>query len=820
MLGKWTETPSSSTVPECGAEVKRRIRPKTGIIDGFVLYWKKPMIEKHREPVEPSESVETRATEISVANGRAVEPFVKTFSFSPENITQEPLGALVGVFSVSDRSESSAYTVNIIAAVAKKEYYANPHRGSIESFELMLHRVNLSLSEMVNRGKMSWIGNLHGAMAVIDGDIIHFSVTGSGKVLLFRDQGLQDIGDGLASEEAASHPIKTFLEISSGRLVAGDCILLTTHEPLTLFSLRELERNGNRLIPEGKFTRFLETAMRNELRTGAVVAIDVRETDRKPKPETGRNPKPKVTDTEPMIPNVWSDTIFNEFAKKNADAVAEPYHPEDTLVDRPTTGESAPVTGPVPNEIRIQGEVPENNGEHPMQTHIRWILEDGLYAFRNGMMRMFRHMLRKGTAATEAVSISFSTASESFRNRRSDCETTPRSKPTPSETPAEAVPLPGKNGFIPSAKRLIDAKLPIIVSEVRRFLVRQARPAMETAYHALVRVTMKIVGRCSILFVSAWKRFQSLPQKHRLIIAVSMAFLLIGSVVAIGKRVGTPETVSVSEPNAPETVMDETPEKESFPPTGERNARLAHVSPIPASEHDIVTPVYLGTSLFLVTATGVVDAADGTVFTIPTSDTVSLGAGMADIGTIFLLTERDELYSFTPSNGVFTKNAIIFPDGFKAVSMGDFLTYLYFLEKGTGNVYRYPRADGGFGDGSLWTKKPLSAGMIAVDGNLYGSDGSSLTAFAKGVPIDGFSDRKPTTPRTITTICANGDAPDRLVILDAPAKRVILMGPDETIVSQHFHESFSSATACALSGDGTSVAVSGGTHASTIRVTE
>jgi hypothetical protein len=192
---------------------------------------------------------------------------------------------------------------------------------------------------------------------------------------------------------------------------------------------------------------------------------------------------------------------------------------------------------------------------------------------------------------------------------------------------------------------------------------------------------------------------------------------------------------------------------------------------------------------------------------------------MEDLGLIFLLTEGGDLYSFAPSNRSFVKNSIPFPAGFRAASMGDFLTYLYFLEEGTGRTYRFPRADGGFGDGIVWSKTtmPTDTNHIAVSENIYGT-GSVVTAFSRGNVMSDFSFQQPVTPLSITSSCANSDVPGQIVLLDAPAKRVIVMDGKGTIISQLFNESFASATACALSGDGNLVAVSGGTASSTISI--
>ncbi len=221
------------------------------------------------------------------------------------------------------------------------------------------------------------------------------------------------------------------------------------------------------------------------------------------------------------------------------------------------------------------------------------------------------------------------------------------------------------------------------------------------------------------------------------------------------------------------------------------------------------------------TKTGVVDTATGTSYPLPkNSGTVHLASGMKDLGFIFLLTEQGDLYSFAVSNHAFVKNTIPFPTGFKAVSIGSYLTYLYFLEAGTGKVYRYPRADNGFGTGVLWTKTAMSPSThaISVSENIYGTDGSTLTSFLKGKPSGGFSPENPTSLLTITAICANPDLADRIAILDAPAKRLIIDSGNGMIVSQLFDESLASATSCAINQDGSSVAVSGGTTAETLRI--
>ncbi|NTW30312.1 MAG: hypothetical protein HGA33_03470 [Candidatus Moranbacteria bacterium] len=823
------------------------------------------MAEKKSGTTEPIREIEIHATEIPIARSRAIEPYIKTFSFRPENVTQEHLGTLVGVFSVFDRSESSAYTVNLITSVAKKEYYANPRRGAIESFESTLHRINLALAELVKNGQTDWMGSLHGAIAVAEKRNIHFSTTGDGAVILFRDKSLSDIGEGLASEEAASHPLKTFLEISSGRLAPNDCLLLSTPELFELFTRRDLERNANRLLPKKEFTRFLETAMVNDLRSGGAVVLSVSESRRTM--ANGAEAKRTKKQGKPEPVNAWSDKAFREAAKERTKDIIESYDSEQDVIP-----EQKRETSPT-HEIRIKGEAFENADEHPLVTRFRWMLEDAVRSVQNSVTHSVRRTRRKGQSAFDSIS---EAASASMQNRHDksasrtgkSSETTvsdnslgrrtepkpdeqhlkrPEEKPTmimktsvarntskssgqagketrlwevfrketPQNMSASPVPRP-ESAFMKHAAKAYIATVAFLSKTVRmakEMTVRYAVPAAKNAYRFTKRLTIRVAKRTAAFCKIVWNRFLSLPQKQQIIIATAVAFLVTGLGIIAWKSV--PEKKSGSAP----VVIVETPAVKPFPPTEETNASLASVTALPATDQEIVSPVYLGDSLFLVTRNGVFDTTKNATSALPTSDAVRLAGGMEDLGLIFLLTDGGDLYSFAPGNRSFVKSSIPFPAGFKAASMGDFLTYLYFLEEETGRIYRFPRADGGFGEGVLWTKStmPVDTDRIAVSENIYGA-GSALTAFFRGNPMSDFSLQQPATSLSITSVCANSDIADKIVLLDAPAKRILIVSGTGTLVSQLFNEAFASATACALSGNGSTIVVSGGTTAYTLPI--
>ncbi len=768
--------------------------------------------------IDPVQTIKVRIGEISVTKNRSSEPYIKSFIATPENVTQECLGTLVGVFSVSDHSDSSGFVVNVLVSAIRKEYFANPRRGAVESFEAALHRMNLALSELVKNGQTDWIGNLHGAVAAIEKHSVHFSVTGFGRILLFRGGMLSDIGDGLASEEAATHPMKTFVEISSGRINPDDCILLSSPEVSDLFSDAELERNARRLIPEQRFFRFLETAMTNELRQGAAIVLTAEEHAEEsvaPKRPV-RTPKPRTA----RIRNAFSAETF----KQAAETRAEIFREEAPVVSDP------PATDTRFGDIYIQGEELGDHEEHPTITKLRWIGEDMASSLR-GLGKRIRENLRQRTE-TIAVVVSGSIASSLSKVRRSTKSVFPARSAAPKQPKSAAATTPhrpteqeGKTSAPPKTDRktvrmpdMPDIRIPSIpVGRAGRFVsalisdtvIPVSRRAVETTGIA-IGTTARGTRR---VFTSLKDRFFSLEPKRQLMIAASAAFICTigGTMVwsSLTEEKEVPVPVVVTEVPVP-----------SFPPENEPMASLASPESVTPAAEDIVAPIHLKDSLYLVTRSGVHDTGSGSFFPVPTGTDIRYATGMDDINVVFLMTETGRLLAFAPSNRSFTENVLRLPDGFRPADIGTFLTYLYVLEDGTGRIYRFPRAEGGFGDGLLWTKEPMDTGTtaIAVSENIYGTTASGIQAFLRGKPVAGFALETTATPLVIDAVCAHEEAPDRFATVDRNSKRIVVFGSDGHIIAQRFHESFGSASACSLSRDGNTIAVSIGKDASLIRL--
>lgn len=262
------------------------------------------------------EKIAPSAIEIFVARSDSLKPYATCFQYLPDNIAREPLGLLAGVLVIRDRNENSAYIVNFLSSLAKKEYYSNPRRDAIESFEASLNKINLGLAELTKEGNTEWIGTLDAVLCSIERNNLHFSVAGKAKALLFRDGRLSDVSAGLADEDP-EHPMKTFIDVASGKVSPGDRIIITTPEIFSTLSESELERSASRL-PGEQFERFLRTAFINKLDLSATILIDIGTVA-----EYERPLAPKRSLATPLsIPNAWSRTIF-ETSKKHGNSIED-----------------------------------------------------------------------------------------------------------------------------------------------------------------------------------------------------------------------------------------------------------------------------------------------------------------------------------------------------------------------------------------------------------------------------------------------------------------------------------------------------------------
>ncbi len=240
--------------------------------------------------------------DVFVCKKNSLKPFLEIFIQEPENISQQSLGTLMGIFEITDHSEDSSYIVNYLISVIKKEYFSRTNRGVIESFEAALHKANLALSKLASHENVGWIGNLNAVCAVVKKNNLHIAQTGNAVALLVRNKALTELTE---NPEAIleDNPLKTFQDVLSGRTEIGDKIILTTSSLFEIFSQDEIKRSALK-FSSPDFLRFLNTALINELEQASVIVIDTEEEKKKI--------VAKETTKHPLKINAFSEKAFRK----------------------------------------------------------------------------------------------------------------------------------------------------------------------------------------------------------------------------------------------------------------------------------------------------------------------------------------------------------------------------------------------------------------------------------------------------------------------------------------------------------------------------
>lgn len=768
-----------------------------------IISFMKARVSRRKEGLSSS-SVHCAFSAITVGSGRAAEPYIIAFHYKSDNVAGKPLGTLFGFFEVEVHDEDAAYIVNFLASVAKKEYFTNPRREVNESFETTLHKINVALAELAKEGNVSWLGHLHGILGAVSEGTVHFSATGDGVLALVRENSLRPISDGLAEVTSEPHPLKTFTEVSSGKLLPNDVLLALSPAVWTLFTPEDLKKNLVRLGNAG-FEQFLRTALINELPVAGAVMVKVTAVDL---PASSPHTKPMRESASADLANVWSGRVFEKVreAKQKAFSQAEsadqdpPPPPTEEYIDKKT------------GHIYVQGETDPSEAEESLwqAKAAFWFQSLGLsWQVRREKIRRYTRRSRKTWAFfTHALWAGLHQLTRrSTRRLRSWWRQLHREKakhPVPL-TPltealdhepgsilnaAPAVPEPDRAAWQPRIEELKRSFASFAHGnwhEKFRTLPTRWRHLFTTSKHQLLNL---------FRLLSLWWMRQH-PKRRKILAGAGLMVvsLLLGSWFYIQRsplwNEQRAEAPSLSESTAP---LAPTP-----PPLTEPLAvPLNQSRPLTASTGEPLAlgsinalPLDIRTERITNTQTG-----ETTAFPEP----MRLATVMDDLDAVFLIGRSGALYIFTLANKKFEQNTLLLPAGGQIDAIATYLTYLYVLDRKAGIVYRFPRAEGGFGTATAWSKETLSVhplsplvvfenvALVLPDGHpaLYTRGRKTETTFA--------GTNAPLETKALALDTRNGD----VYALDPKAKRVVRWSSTGTLIAQYLNDAFADAHTLAV----------------------
>lgn len=683
---------------------------------------------------------------ILVCGDRKLCPFIQILIQEPENVDSHNLGTLVGVFEVLNSSEDSSYIVNYLVSIIKKEYFSKPKRGPIESLEASLHKANLALSNLAEHGNIDWLGNLNALVAVTEKNGLHFSQAGTASAFLLRSKMLTDISDGLSPADSEPNPLKTFINVSSGRMEKDDKLIITTASIFDIFSLEEIKKSSLR-FPKKEFVQFLRTALGNELERAAVLIADF--SDKEVFLKT--SPTKKIS-SSPL--NVFSNDAFIPPATQKDPAsqtIEQALHEE---IQKSQSGFVDKKTG----HIYIKENLYENDAitkepSVPLAEKMAVFRETtGLFAKK--IFVSIRQLFLSGVHA----------GADYFRKITAKKPFSPDYS-SPAKTPPPTDTFWGEK-----------------FSFLTTFFSTKNKALLFSGAMRVVRALQPIFSRIAPSLQKIKKIFLRMDYQQRLYGLLILVLIFIVPIFIARYLNGRMAQKNVPASPAPVAIVALPLEKDV------NVVRVENPAQVYSSEN-ILNTVKLNDRPYLVTATQIVDVEKNTKFSFPSDfGTPTQTAGMSDLNLLFLINANNRLISFSPTAGTFSENSLSVPQGAKISAMGTYLTYLYLADAQSNKIYRYPRSEGGFGEKTDWLKEDFNLNNIldfSINENVFIAKNNSLSKLFRG-RSEPFVLETSTTPVEIAKISID-DASANMLLLDKAHSRIVYLDKDGRIIKQYYH---------------------------------
>ena len=691
---------------------------------------------------------------VQVAGDSYFKPYIESFEFSGENVIQDQLGKILGFFEITEYSDYSAYIVNFLTSVLKKEYFANPKRPAIESFESSLNKINIALSELANQENINWIGKLNSAVCVLERNNIHFSTTGNAKVLLFRNDMLSDISEELSPEESEPHPLKTFTNVSGGRLEENDKFIITTNELFQIFSLNEIKKGALRFSGD-KFAQFIRTAMVNELDIAATIIIDLT------KSEEVRIEEDKKSQKKENL-NAFSQLTFKKKKRK-----------DKTAGEIAKDSEKNEYTDSKTGHIYMQGEDKYSEKGSAWKNE----LNEAGEKISDFAFWIKKDLAKKITSNAKKISKTSWIALVNFyyliiwwiKSRRNKIKKGPieKEKPVIIETNLEEeggagkLTIAPKNYFTSASLEGLKSFFRDIIPSFTRIKARFDNLDYHQRIYAVLAVLAIIVVPLIWIKISGRKE--------------------IPAIVREKPAISDPKQIYANEKNI---IFDK--------PLITLSATTAEAIPVISDGQIILVESQK--------IKKIKNSGESNEFSLPENSGKVKGASlMKDLNMVLIYADSGKIISFNIATEKFQDNKIENLEGIKISRMGTYLTYLYLLDYQNNKIYRYPRAEGGFGNKVDWLKEDIelkNVSGMAIDENIYLADGDKIIKLFRGKK-QAFNPEQSATPIKFNKIFTNTDTAN-IYVLDNPNGRVIKFGKSGEIISQYYSDKLKSALELAV----------------------
>ncbi len=668
--------------------------------------------------------------EILVINDKKLKPYLELLNFEPTNINQKKLGKLVGIFEIKSANDSVAYIVNFLVSVAKKEYFINPKRSPEKSFEATLNKLNLAFSELAKHNNLDWLGKTNIALASLEKNNLFFSTLGSAKILLFRDQSLSEIS--YNEKKESLHPLKMFSDISSGKLKDKDKLILTTEDIFQFLSLKEIEKKA-RFLSSQKFNRFLKTALVNELMGNVSLILDF--VKKKEIVKKIKKSKKRITPINAFSSKTFEEKVSSPNLKKEKKKASKKDKQQD-YIDKKT------------GHIYIQGKNHTKNKKSSLKKKPFFNLKIKARKEYLNKINKFLKTTKKNITLkkisferihiknkSKKIIVYFYEKSKILFNNIYFNLFTAIKKIKTKEIKKEKnnVVNHNENKFIISERENFnlsrtlnkldnDRSVSYYLGYLKNFstFLRKGKYKLKKFFFLIRQLPFwPNFSRLKKIFLHF-----NLKQKS---LALALLLFIIFYPLLLNRFFSKKHNHS-SEKIAGEFTTNIPSDNENKHDNKNKSSLMEKIIYTHLPTESLFLLPYKN-NLFVVTKNKIILINELTQkkekeynFDLKNNEKIYQATFMPDLNLIFLLTNKNKLFSFSPVSYKIKTPQIKIPGNAKINALGTYLTYLYLVDSQHQQIYRYPRAEGGFGDKIDWLKEKIDLNNVTsifINGEIY-----------------------------------------------------------------------------------------------------
>lgn len=181
-----------------------------------------------------------------------------SFIYEPENIYEKRLGNLYMVGELKNILPSNSQFLNNLASTIKKEYYLNLQKSPEQTLRDALRKANQFLDGLIEEGNVDWLGNLNFIALTVENFVLNFTKIGNLEILLLREGEILNISQ-VPEQDIESYSLKIFENIITGRLAAGDKIVILTKDIYEFFKNENLLKKLSLVYGEKEIKKIFKT---------------------------------------------------------------------------------------------------------------------------------------------------------------------------------------------------------------------------------------------------------------------------------------------------------------------------------------------------------------------------------------------------------------------------------------------------------------------------------------------------------------------------------------------------------------------------------